>query len=204
MSRTRTLVLATIAAIALVGGGAVIGASATTAGGSSTGGDSVDALAYDTALPALGDDPAAGTGGANGQGGLRDRIGRHPFRHQGADRFLHGEVVLKDKDGKPITVALQRGVVTAVDASSVTVKSEDGYSRTWALTTDTTYRSGRDKASKADVKVGATVRLAGPVTSGNATARIVGIPPVGDPAGKGGTAPAPQPSASAETSSTTA
>ena len=86
----------------------------------------------------------------------------------------------------------------------MTVKSEDGYSRTWALTDETVYRNGRDKASKADVKVGATVRVAGPVVSGNATARIVGIPPVGDPAGTGGTSPAPQPSASAETSSTTA
>ena len=63
------------------------------------------------------------------------------------------------------------------------------------------YAGFRDKASKADVKVGATVRLAGPVTDGNATARIVGIPPVGDKHGKG-TAPAPSPSASAQTSST--
>ena len=91
---------------------------------------------------------------------------RHPFRNPAADRFMHGEVVLKDKDGKPVTVALQRGVVTAVDDSSVTVKSEDGYSRTWALTGDTAYRSFRDKAAKSDVKVGATVRLAGPVVDG--------------------------------------
>jgi Domain of unknown function (DUF5666) len=205
MSRTRTLVLATVAAIALVGGGAVLGASATSAsggGGSSASADTLDSLAYDAALTALGDDPAAGPGDTGGGNGLGGRVGqRHPFRNQGADRFLHGEVVLKDKDGKPVTVALQRGVVTAVDGSSVTVKSDDGYSRTWALTDDTAYRSLRDKASKSDVKVGATVRIAGAVTDGNATARIVGIPPVGGKPGQG-TSPAPHPSASAETSST--
>ena len=132
MSRTRTLVLATVAAIALVGGGAVSAPRPPTPAARPTSGDALDALAYDTALTALGDDPAASPGGGR-EGGIGQRMGqRHPLAEPRADRFLHGELVIKGKDGKPVTVALQRGVVTAVDASSVTVKSEDGYSRTWA------------------------------------------------------------------------
>jgi hypothetical protein len=196
MSRTRTLIVAALAATALVGAGAVIGASATTAGGTgsgnpSTSADSLDAMALDTALGSLSDDP-----GGTPDGRMGDRMGpRHRFGGGMVDRLLHGEVVLKGKDGKPVTVAVQTGEVTGVTADSVTVKSEDGYSRTWTLNGDTVYRSLRDKASKSDVKVGTTVRLAGPVTNGQATAKIVGIPPAGGMPGKG-TAPAPQPSAS--------
>lgn len=203
MSRTRTLVVAAIAASALLGAGAVMGASAVTArggaGSPSTSPDSLEALAYDGALGVLGDDPSAvGTG----PGGMGDRMGpRHRFHGPMVDRFLHGEVVIKGKDDQPVTVALQRGAVTAVDGDSVTVKSEDGYERTWALTSDTTYRSFRDKGSKADVKVGVTVRLAGPVDGGNATARIVGIPPAGD-AFRSGNPPAASPSGSAAATST--
>ena len=147
-------------------------------------------MALDTALGALADDPSGTPDGRMG-----DRMGpRHRFVGM-VDRLLHGEVVLKGQDGTPVTVAVQTGVVTAVTDGSVTVKSDDGYSRTWTLAADTVYRSFRDKASKADVTVGAAFRLAGPVTSGQATAKIVGIPPKGGLPGKG-TAPAPQPSAS--------
>lgn len=202
MSRTRTLVVAAIAASALLGAGAVLGASAVTAGGRgptthSPGVGALDSMAYESALGMLGDD-----GSVSGPGGTGDRLGpRHRFDRRMADRFMHGEVVVKGKDDAPVTIAMQRGEVTAVDGDSVTVKSEDGYERTWALTAETVYRSFRDKAAKADVKVGTTVRLAGPVTGGTATARIVGIPPTGDGSGKGGT-PAPSGSSSASGAST--
>jgi hypothetical protein len=209
MSRTRTVVVATVVAAALVGGGAVAGAATINASASSAGtSDSVDMLAYDTALTALGDDPVA-TGSGDRLSGLRDRFGQHPRFGRAADRLLHAELVVKGKDGQPITVAAQRGEVTAVDATSVTVKSEDGYTRTYALTDDTIYRSGREKASLADVTVGATVRLAGPVSGGNATAKVVGIKPAGDATdgaswdgggtSLGGSSPTPLPSTGAVT-----
>ncbi|HYN75361.1 MAG TPA: hypothetical protein VEV13_04115, partial [Candidatus Limnocylindria bacterium] len=76
-----------------------------------------------------------------------------------------------------VTFALQRGEVTKVTSDSVTVRSEDGYERTWSLTGETVYRSFRSEAGKADVTVGAEVRLMGPVAGDQATARVVGIPP---------------------------
>ncbi len=173
MSHTRTLLVAAIAAIALVGAGAAFGASTTTASGSGAldTGQNFEALAFEGLLNT--DDPAIGTAD-----GSADRKGPgQRFRYRGGEWMLHGEVVVKGKDGAPLTVALQRGTVSAIDRDSVTVKSEDGYERTWTLTTDTRYRSAKAKAGKDGVEVGVIVRLAGPVTDGTATARVVGIPP---------------------------
>ena len=46
---------------------------------------------------------------------------------------LHGEAVVKTKDGGTKTVAVQRGEVTAIDGDSVTVKSTDGFTLTWTF-----------------------------------------------------------------------
>ncbi len=192
MSRTRTVVLASAAALALVVGGAAVGSAATSArsgpqgsnagSGSSSGpSDLLDPAAFETALDAW-------TGEADvpdATPGPQDR--RDRFRHRATGRMLHGEIVLQGRDDAPVTMAFQNGLVTAVDATSVTVKSSDGYERTWALDGTTRYiKPGKgmpgmhrmgEKAGLADVTVGATVRLGGAVTDGEATARVVGIAP---------------------------
>ena len=56
---------------------------------------------------------------------------------------LHGEFVIKKDDGPYQTVAAQRGEVTAVSKDSITVKSEDGYSRTYTITEDTLVNAAR-------------------------------------------------------------
>lgn len=184
MSRTRTVVLASAAAIALVVGGAAVGSAATSARGGPQGSGSSDLLdpaAFETALGAwTGDETPSATPGPQDR---RDR-----FRHRAAGRMLHGEIVLLGRDDAPVTMAFQNGLVTAVGATSVTVKSSDGYERTWVLDGTTRYvKSGEGmpgmpgmhrmggEADLADVTVGATVRLAGAVTDGEATARVVGI-----------------------------
>ncbi len=53
------------------------------------------------------------------------------------------------------------GGVTAVDASSITVKQADGTSRTVTLTATTTYSNCRDGATVADVTVGSRVNVLG-------------------------------------------
>lgn len=50
---------------------------------------------------------------------------------------LHGEFVVAAGGGKFHTVVVQRGEVTAVSASSIRLKSEDGFSRTYAVTGET-------------------------------------------------------------------
>jgi hypothetical protein len=84
---------------------------------------------------------------------------------------LHGEFVVKKEDGKYQTVATQRGTVTAVSKESITVKSEDGYSRTYTLTEDTLVNAARDGID--DVKTGNSVAVFAVVADGKATATSV-------------------------------
>ena len=46
---------------------------------------------------------------------------------------LHGEMVVPDGSGSYTTVAMQRGSVTAVNSSSLTVKSSDGFAATYRV-----------------------------------------------------------------------
>lgn len=84
---------------------------------------------------------------------------------------LHGEFVVPKDGGGYQTVATQRGEVTAVSKESITVKSEDGYSRTYTLTEDTLVNAARDGID--DVKTGNTVTVFAVVTDGKATASSV-------------------------------
>ena len=214
MSRTRTVILSAVAAVLLVAAVAY-GAGTTTAHHGSdhlTGsGASVDDSVFAAALGADGQDgPADDDRPGMGRGMMGMRHG--PMLGMG-QWLLHGEGVVKDRDGNYVTVATQSGEVTAVDATSVTVKSEDGYSRTWALTDATKYWSFPNDATKAHLKVGVDVRVAGTVTDGKATARLIWFPPKAGTMPKPGTMPmhphqpkpgdsrSPQPSASASTSS---
>ena len=81
---------------------------------------------------------------------------------------LHGEFVVEKDGGGYQTVATQRGEVTAVSKDSLTVKSADGYSRTYKLTEDTLVNAARDGID--DVKNGNTVNVSATVEGGNATA----------------------------------
>ncbi|MEI8408960.1 MULTISPECIES: hypothetical protein [unclassified Kribbella] len=84
---------------------------------------------------------------------------------------LHGEFVVKKEDGTYQTVATQRGEVTEVSKESITVKSEDGYSRTYTLTEDTLVNAARDGID--DVKTGNSVTVFAVAADGKATATSV-------------------------------
>ncbi|MEV0200098.1 hypothetical protein [Nonomuraea sp. NPDC050691] len=83
---------------------------------------------------------------------------------------IHGEFVVPDGEGKYTTVANQYGEVTAVDQDSVTVKSEDGYTKEYTVNADT--RVNRDEGI-ASVKTGAKVMVMAKVDGGTATAVAV-------------------------------
>jgi hypothetical protein len=55
-----------------------------------------------------------------------------------ADTALHAEFVVSDRDGGYTTMVSQTGTVTAVDATSVTARSADGYVQTYAVPTAAT------------------------------------------------------------------
>ncbi len=117
--------------------------------------------------PAQGPGKGFGRGHGHGHGGL---FGGKLFGLGGFGRGgLHGEFTIRKPDGNGFqTVAVQTGEVTAVSPSSITVKSEDGFSRTYSVDENTVVGSGRDGIGT--VKTGDTVRIAGVVEDGKAKA----------------------------------
>ena len=74
-----------------------------------------------------------------------------------ARRALHGEVTLGGK--KHTVVDFQRGTVTAVSSTSITVKSADDFSATYVVDPGTKVRHKKDEADIGTVKTGDKVRV---------------------------------------------
>jgi hypothetical protein len=108
--------------------------------------------------------PGRGMGGGPG-GGLGFGLG------PGLGRVLHGDVTVTDKDGATSVVRAQRGEITAVSSTSVTIKSSDGYTSTWTINADTTITRDREDKAATDLKVGDTVSATGPLSGDTATAK---------------------------------
>jgi hypothetical protein len=95
-------------------------------------------------------------------------FGRH-FRGFGGFGFggaLHGEFTVPGPNGGYQTLAMQTGSVTAVSGSSVTVKSDDGYTKSYIVDGNTLVDAGQNGIGS--VKKGDSVRVLA-IVSGSAT-----------------------------------
>jgi hypothetical protein len=148
----------------LAGTGAAVIATAAVAGGAAWATDlgSLTGTADPTPSPSTSPSTSPSKGAEDEQ--------RGPFKRGmfGFGPSLHGEFTVEKEGGGYQTVATQHGEVTAVSTDSITVKSEDGYSRTYAVTEDTMVNAARDGI--ADVKTGTTVHVMATVADGKATA----------------------------------
>ena len=97
------------------------------------------------------------------------RFGRHAL----GGRALHGEFVVKDKDGKFVTTLSQRGEVTEVDSDSITLKSEDGFTKTYTVNGDTRIRRNHDQAKIGDIKAGENAAVIAIKDGDGATAKAI-------------------------------
>lgn len=95
---------------------------------------------------------------------------------------LHGEFVVEKNGGGYETVATQRGDVTAVSKDSITVKSADGYSRTYTVAAETLVNSARDGIGS--IKTGNTVTVTAVVANSTATATSISDGTARDAAGQ--------------------
>ena len=86
----------------------------------------------------------------------------------------HGEVVVQTKDGEK-TVDVQRGTVTAITDTSVTVKSADGFTQTWVFGTPFHVIEHRTTIQATAVAVGAKVGVAGAKNGSTVTANLLVI-----------------------------
>jgi hypothetical protein len=65
----------------------------------------------------------------------------------GLGNVQHGEFTVTGPDGKAATMTVQRGEVTKVSDTSLTVKSEDGFTATYAVSVDTRRTGAKDLAT---------------------------------------------------------
>jgi hypothetical protein len=89
----------------------------------------------------------------------------------GAGGVVHGQVVVPKSGGGYQTLDVQRGTVTAVSSSSITVKSSDGYSATYSVTSSTLVNA--KSAGIGSVKSGDSVYVTATVSGSTATAASV-------------------------------
>jgi len=83
----------------------------------------------------------------------------------------HGEVTLNGKDHKVVDV--QRGDVQAVGATSISVKSDDGFTATYTVNSGTKVRKGGKQAAIGDVHTGDKVGIVATKANGTSTATRV-------------------------------
>jgi hypothetical protein len=87
----------------------------------------------------------------------------------------HGEAVVQTQEGD-ITVVVQRGEVTAISSSSVTVKSTDGFTLTWSFHPELRVFERRATVQPSEIKAGAQIALAGPKSGDKPQARLIVVP----------------------------
>jgi hypothetical protein len=121
------------------------------------------------------DDADAGaTGGQQADRKKAHPAARHRLRVMLRRNVLHGEATVQTRNGVKV-IEVQRGTVTAVDGSTVTVRSTDGFVGTWTLGDALRVFQNRQKVSASDIKVGETIGIAGVKDGGTVTARLVVI-----------------------------
>jgi len=89
---------------------------------------------------------------------------------------LHGEEVVESEDGVYETIATQRGTVDELSDDEVTVTSEDGFARTYALSADSLIEELPGELG--DIAVGDDVMLVATVDGDTAT--VTGIADLGE------------------------
>jgi len=86
-------------------------------------------------------------------------------------RALHGEATLGGHQQR--VVVCQRGIVEAVSAKSMTLRSEDGFIATYVLDSETRVRKQRQPATVSDIRATDKVRVLAAKDGSVLTAKLV-------------------------------
>lgn len=97
---------------------------------------------------------------------IRRGLGKH---------VQHGEITVSTKDGDK-TIEVQRGVITAISSTSVTVKCTDGFTMTWTIGSPIRVIEHRSTVQPSDLAAGDTVGIAGVKDGSTNTAKLIVIP----------------------------
>jgi hypothetical protein len=110
-------------------------------------------------------DQSQGAGGMGG--GPRGQSGGGPGGAGQLLDALHGEYVVSDGSGNYTTELLQNGEVTAISDTSITAKSDDGYTKTYTIDSDTVVGNG--SADLSSIETGDDVTIVATVSGDTAT-----------------------------------
>lgn len=94
-------------------------------------------------------------------------------------RILHGDSVAMKQDGSTVDVRHQKGTIEAVSATSITLKSRDGYTQTYAVNGETIVREKREESTIGELKAGEMAGVVAVKSGGGYTARLINC--VGEP-----------------------
>lgn len=124
-----------------------------------------------TAQPSPG--PSVRPGGkADRRDAWRKRHGVRVLLHR---NVLHGEAVVQTKEGTR-TVVVQRGTVTAITTTTMTVKSADGFTLGWTFGSPLHVIEHRTTIQPNQITVGAQLGVAGDKQGDQTLAHLIVIP----------------------------
>jgi hypothetical protein len=161
----RPFIIAGITVVGLLGGA---GAALATTGSATSIAAPGEVAATPAPAPTPTPSPAAG---------VPHRFFGHNFAGAGSGMAgglsgaLHGQLVVAKPGGGYQTVDIQNGKVTAVSATTITLKSADGYARSYDVTSSTIVDAQRDGIGS--VKVGNRASVLATISGSTATAVTV-------------------------------
>lgn len=159
--------------------GAVLAGGLATATGVAFAGSSPAAGPASLAAPATSptSSPGATPPGKDGKAGKDGRTHGRGHWPRVSARTLHGELVVRGKDDKPVTVLVQRGSVTAVSATSVTLRSTDGFVGSYTVGSTSQVRVDGKKAALSGVRAGQDAWVTASRDGSTATVRLLVVRP---------------------------
>ena len=165
MRSRRPFIVAGVAVAALLGGAGVAYAV-------SNSGASAQVTAASPSSPSPSPSPShQGFRHFGGPGGFGGPPAFGFGRSAGIFGAVHGQLVVPKPSGGYQSVDIQSGTVTAVSASSITVRSADGFVRSYAVTSSTIVDAQRDGIGS--IKTGNQVSLLATVSGGTASAATI-------------------------------
>lgn len=162
MSVRNPAIFASVAVAALVGGAGVAYAVTQHPGATQTTSLTTGSTPTPSSSPTPSAAPTPGKHRGFGFGGFGG------FGIGGYGGAVHGQLTVPKSGGGYQTVDVQRGTVTAVSSSSITVKSADGFTATYTVTGSTEVNA--ESAGIGSVKSADSVFVTATVSGGTATA----------------------------------
>jgi hypothetical protein len=169
MTRTRIALTFTTLGVAAVLGLAGCGAASSTAADVSDEAYALQAVGLETGLEAAPAPSPSASAAPKTRAEHRKAIRKYLRKNT-----LHGEVTVQGKDGVK-TIVVQRGTVTAVTSTGVSVKSTDGFALTWTFGDKLRVVQDKKAVPTSALKTGAQIGIAGTEDGGKDSARLIAV-----------------------------